>query len=179
MMYYLSARMYSAAILPRRLLCARFKQNPLKLVPCGKKCFMVYWFNTYNNIEMNKSKKLDCFSLLFTTFSIPFSIPCDFLLVVPRHPAGITQADVLHPPIPRFVRANTLDRGTPFEQAGEFGTACKVRMVPGVRVPEETFDRKGWVAARGGGEEGEVSVFEFAGIMGRCIAHVVYPDVVE
>lgn len=42
-MYHLSAR-HSAAKTP---LCAgRFKQNPLKLVACGKKknAFMVYWF---------------------------------------------------------------------------------------------------------------------------------------
>lgn len=35
------------------------------------------------------------------------------------------------------------------------------------------------MAARGGSEEGEVSVFEFTGIMGRCIARIVYPDVVK
>lgn len=144
---------------------------------------MLLWsigLNTDNRIEMNRERyKTELLSFLQHSVLIPFSIPSNFLLVVPRHAAGITQPDLVHPAIPRFVRPNTLDGGTPFEQAGEFGTACKVRMVPGVRVPEETFDREGWVAARGGGEEGEVSVFEFAGIMGCGIARVVYPDVVE
>lgn len=141
---------------------------------------MVYWLNTDNSIE-NEQEALQNWAASFYNFYalIPFSIPCNFLLVVPRDAAWITHPDLVHPPIPRFVRPNTLDRGTPFEQAGEFGTACKVRMVPGVRVPEETFDRKGRVAARGGGEEREVSVFEFTGIMGCGIALVVNPDVVE
>lgn len=73
---------------------------------------------------------------------VPFSIPGDLLLiVVPGHAPRIAHANLRIPSFPCFFTLDTLDSGTPFEQAREFGTAGKVWMISRVRVPEEAFDR--------------------------------------